>query len=594
MYLTFINLIYLYNTFLCCRPVSTLYEEKFGGDRNMFTVGMYCTRMMARSIRIGLVVDCTALDLEEFEPLPVTTKPSAAATSSRTSAAAARRNGGNSNNNNAAKDPRVRYFHNPSEWDDYDVEYHRMLPPPPPPVNDNSKNDTVAPKVLNDFFQIISNFQKSINANKNDTTTTHIALFDSRGGLGAAAYLAASYMCHTLKAPVHAAIEALKEGSPPQPLPDNDPNIKWGLCDVRLVKDLQSRYMGRKEIVMEGKVPTWWWALDEEEDDDEEEDGDGESTSNNGKKRKREEESIIVPPHESAATAANGTKRPHVNNESGGNSNNTLHPRLPKEALEPIPNDSPKYTRAMTVLTQLTQTTPQPAESIANMLPLKPELDVSNNSADDTTIQSIKSNPNGYKVTWLSKGRRGLLLILSEAVFFIEQQASSIQVSQVTSMKFPTPQDSKKSQHRTLLDVVLVTDIEKGSPTHRFYALDILCIEGGRVWHKPREQRWKFLNEGVVLPRKKEEAKQKQQQPQQQHDHIYAKEPIKIRAKEYFPMKKLAFVMKDVCAGVAHEANGIRVVPMGEYGLDKKDSATAVIWKRGGDVGEEKLISLLG
>ena len=76
----------------------------------MFTVGMYCTRMMARSVRIGLVVDCTALDLTEFEPLPVTKRSNNAATS-RTSAAVARRNG-NSNNNSAAKDPRVRYFHN--------------------------------------------------------------------------------------------------------------------------------------------------------------------------------------------------------------------------------------------------------------------------------------------------------------------------------------------------------------------------------------------------------------------------------------------------------------------------------------------------
>jgi len=564
----------------------------------MFTVGMYCTRMMARSIRIGLVVDCTALDLEEFEPLPAT-KQSNNAASSRTSAAAARRNG-NSNNNSAAKDPRVRYFHNPSEWDDFDVEYHRMMPPP---VDSNSSNNAstgndepVAPKILNDFFRVISNFQKSVNSSSNDTTTTHIALFDSRGGLGAAAYLAAAYMCHTLKAPVHAAIQAVKEGTPPQPSPDNDPSVKWGLCDVRLVKDLQSRFMGRKEIVMEGKVPTWWWALDEEEDGEEEEedDGDGESTSNDGKK-KRKRESIIIPPHESATTAANGTKRPRIDNESGGNSSNTLHPRLPTEALEPIPIGSPKYIRAVTVLTQLApQATPQPTDSIPSVLPLKPELDVSNNSADNTTIQSIKSNSSEYKVTWLSKGRRGLLLILSEAVFFVEQQSSSMQVSQVTSMKFPTPQDSKKSQHRTLLDVVLVIDVEKGSPTHRFYALDILCIEGGRVWHKPWEQRWKFLNEGVVLPRKKEEAKQ-QQQPQQQHGHIYSKEPIKLRAKEYFPMRKLAFVMKDVCAGVAHDANGIRVVPMGEYGIgDKKDSAMAVVWKKGGDVGDEKLVSLLG
>lgn len=559
----------------------------------MFTVGMYCTRMMARSKRIGLVVDCTALDLTEFEPLPVT-KRSTTAASSRTSAATARRNGGN-NNNSAAKDPRVRYFHNPSEWDDFDVDYHRMVPPPVD-NNNNDNNETstgnagpVAPKVLNEFFKVISKFQKSVNSN--DTTTTHIALFDSRGGLGAAAYLAAAYMCHTLRAPVHAAIEAVKEGTPPQPSPENDPNVKWGLCDVRLVKDLQSRFMGRKEIVMEGKVPTWWWALDEEEEDEDE--GEGGTSNNDGTKKRKREESIIIPPHEPVATVSNGTKRPRIDNGSVGNGKNILHPRLPTDALEPIPNGSPKYIRATTVLHQLTQATPQPTDSNPSTLPLKPELELSNNSADNATIQSIKSNPNGFKVTWLSKGRRGLLLILSEAVFFVEQQSSSIQVSQVTTMRFPTPQDSKKSQHRTLLDVVLVTDIEKGPPTHRFYALDILCIEGGRVWHKPWEQRWKFLNEGVVLPRKKDEAKQRQQPPQQ-HGHVYAKEPIKLRAKEYFPMSKMAFVMKDVCAGVAHEADGIRVVPMGEYGIgDKKDSGMAVVWRRGGNVGDEKLVSLL-
>jgi len=45
----------------------------------------------------------------------------------------------------------------------------------------------------------------------------HIAIYDSRGGLGAAAYLSAAYVCHhSLKVPVHAAIEALKEGTPTQ------------------------------------------------------------------------------------------------------------------------------------------------------------------------------------------------------------------------------------------------------------------------------------------------------------------------------------------------------------------------------------------
>ena len=107
------------------------------------------------------------------------------------------------------------------------------------------------------------------------------------------------------------------------------------------------------------------------------------------------------------------------------------------------------------------------------------------------------------------------------------------------------------------------------------------------VWHKHWEHRWRFLNEGVLIPRKKDES-------QKTTGHVYAKEPIRIRAKEYFPMSKLEFVMKDVCKGVSHEAEGVRVVSMGEYGIggERKDS-TAVVWRRGCDVDDEQFKSLL-
>ena len=67
------------------------------------------------------------------------------------------------------------------------------------------------------------------------------------------------------------------------------------------------------------------------------------------------------------------------------------------------------------------------------------------------------------------------------------------------------------NQHRTLLDVVLVKDVEKQANntnkiTYRFYVIDALCIEGGRVWHKPLELRCRYLNDSVLLPRKKDEA----------------------------------------------------------------------------------------
>eukprot|EP00970_Alexandrium_tamarense_P001623 scaffold193_cov203-Alexandrium_tamarense.AAC.3 len=603
-------------------------QHNVTGDRNMFTVNMYCSRMAARSIRVGLVIDCTALDLEEFEPLPEAPTPVATI--------------GNKKKASRFKpatnklDRRVRYFHNPSEWDDYDVEYHRLMPPKvaKPSLSDiadgtdgdnddktnDTKNEPLAPQVIPEFIQIVTKFiQKSRSATNNNTSTTHISLFDSRGGLGAASYLAAAYMCHSMKAPVHAAFEAVKEGSPAQPLP-SDVDRKWGLCDVRLVKDLQERYKGRKEIVIEGGVPKWWWALEDEEEEEEDdaedgkqsanEEGGGETTKESSVKRKRSEgETIIIPSCESTTSEIeeeDTSKRLRTNEDMPPpNNTSTMFPVLPKEVLEPVAKDSPKWTRAVTVLAQLTQS-PQSVTyntTLLEKLPLKPEVDASSLVSSDASegngsnnlLQLIKCNQEGYKVTWLStKGRRGLLLILTEAVFFIEQGSSSVSVSIVTNIMFPSPKDLQKQQHRTLLDVVLVHDVEKNNKCHRFYALDILCIEGGMVWHKPFDQRWRYLSDGVLIPRKKDEASQ------QHSTHVYAKEAIKIRAKEYFPIRKLGYVMKDVCAGVGHDAEGVRIVPTGAYGIGGSNSNNGgseeektVVWKRGGNFDEKQLISML-
>jgi hypothetical protein len=178
-------------------------------------------------------------------------------------------------------------------------------------------------------------------------------------------------------------------------------------------------------------------------------------------------------------------------------------------------------------------------------------------------------------------------------------------------MKFPSPRDYAKTQHRTLLDVVLVRDVEGADrrSTYRFYALDVLCVEGGTVWQKSWDQRWRFLNEGVLIPRKMDEALQLQRRGQHQSSpasHVYSEETIKIRAVEYFPMKKLGFVMRDVCDGVGHEAGGVRVVPVGRYGIGGDDGSSgadgggaptaptsALIWKRGCRVDDGRLRALL-
>ena len=359
---------------------------------------------------------------------------------------------------------------------------------------------------------------------------------------------------------------------------------------MRLIKDLQTRFQGRKEIVFDGGTPSWWFAMEEDEDGDEEDEDTKDKGDNDDSNRKRKrEESIVIPPCESANEDDSSTTK-----RSRSDDNETF-PKLPNEVLQPISNDSGKYNRAISVLTQMTTppTSPSSDQKPMSALPLKSEVDISDSNTNSTDLLPfIKSNQEKYKVTWLStKGRRGLLLILTEAVFFIEQSTPSISISIVTNMKFPSPKDLSKLQHRTLLEVVLVEDM-KNKSTYRFYVQDILCIEGGMVYHKPLAQRLRYLNDGVLMPRKKDETLQQHSE----QTNVYANEQIKIRAKEYFPMKKIGFVMKDVCSGVGHDAEGIRVVPVGEYGIGEScddSKTTAVVWRKERDVDGEKFKSLL-
>ena len=103
------------------------------------------------------------------------------------------------------------------------------------------------------------------------------------------------------------------------------------------------------------------------------------------------------------------------------------------------------------------------------------------------------------------------------------------------------------------------------------------------MWHKPLELRCRYLNDGVLLPRKKDEASLALSAASSLHAHNYSKEPIKIRANEYFPMKKIEYVVKEVCRGVGHEANGVRIVPVGEYYEEMGGERNmACIWRSGG------------
>jgi len=511
-------------------PASSLYEEKYGGDRNVFTVPMYAARMMAKKIHVGCVVDCTALDLEAFEPLSDTSKGT------------------------------VRYFHDTLEWDDFDIDYTRLknpsksrgaadapLSPTAAAASGATPNSIPSKSTVDKFFSLCSSHWSS-------RSGTYIALFDSRGGYGVAAYLCARYMCEKMRAPVHVALASLKEVAKP-----------CGLADDTLIRDLQIRYKGRTEWKLEN-IPSWWWPVDDDDDDVEEEADDRDNI--NSKKRAKPSENelaVVIPPSGklekgSGMLEGQGAIPPEKKQKASG----PAQPIVPQ--LHQVAPDSPKHERAIAVASQLTA------------CPCKESLPFSHEKrlVSTDTLASVLSHRK-YKVTWRSKGRRGLLLILNEGVYFLEGNGSApVTVSIVKSgMKFPVPTDLAKSQHRTLLDGVLVHDKEGGSLVPRYYASDILCHMGGILAAKPFAQRIKYLLDGVIMARKKDAR------------HDYSKEAIKIRAKEYFDVSRLEFVLNDVTRGVAHESNGVVFVPLeGKY----QGGDDFVAWERNGKVSEQSLV----
>ncbi len=488
-------------------PMSTVYEEKYG-DRNVFTVPMYVQRLIAKkSIAVGLAVDCAALDLHCFDP--------------------------------DSKTDTKYYIHNPNEWDDFDIDYCQIANDKPAP--NGTSQCIIQSGTIQQFLTTCIDFWK-------DNPTLHICLFDARGGNGAAAFLAAYYLCHKWKAPVHSALSLIEKASP------NSNAIAKGLYDVDLIKQLQSTFKGRKELTFDySNVPSWWFVQGEDDP--------------------LSKSSVTIP-----AIAGYNSKRTSEAFDAPAAKSARVESSLPIESLS---SGSQRYTRAITVLKQLLSIT----EKDVTRLPMKQEKNMTEGSVDTISSNGIDK----YKVTWRSKGRKGFLLFLSDGVFFFENTNDGVQVSTLTCpLYLPNPQKLNMVQHRTLLDVTLVMDQEqaKQPATPRFLINDILVHMGGIVMNKPFHQRQKFIMDGVILIRKKTTT-----------IWGYNKEKIRIRAKEYFDLKKFDFVWKQVRTVQMHETDGTEILCITDKYRDTGECALMICpasQDKDFEAGRTKLMGVLG
>lgn len=453
------------------------------------------------------------------------------------------------------------YFHNTEEWDEFDIHYVPLT----------SDNDSHVPS-----DQVIQKFIDTCNTQWKERPNTHIAVFDCCGGLGAAAFLVVCYMVDKLKAPLHVALAAIAEVSFP------------GIFDEILLRKLQARFKGKKELVVP-KAPIW--AIDIEDDDDE------------------EETSITILPFDKQQAAAvttedSNTKRlKTAQDELASNKTRESLPTSPTIAgLEYCAPDSAKYQRATSVLQQLVGITSTGSDDAKSLIfP----------GCQHYTLTSIDFKGKGegaqitklHNVTWNPVGRRGLLLLLTDGVFFIEPNTSStnisnnngINVSLAHGMFFPSPKDLTKPQHRTLLDGILVFDKEGEKTTQlvpRYLASDILVHEGGMLLHKPFTHRIKYVLDGVYGVRKRHYASRKTREVEEGC--------FRFRVKDTFELRKTKYLLSNsFLTQVTHPLDGLQFIPLDEpYRLNAGEKTCSgninskqfVVWKKSDGIVPETLL----
>ena len=443
-------------------PMSTVYEDKFGGDRYQFQVSMFLQRMMSKGVAVEMVIDCSALDIKAFER-DVSSDETSKSKSLNLYAS------GTSN-------VPVKYMHNINEWKEWDVDYVRLAPTT---LNDDGTDCVPSEDIIREFIRVASKHWLA-------RPKSYIAIFDCRAGMGTAAFLAASYMCSQLRAPVHVAVASIKDTQAP------------GIFDHNLLADLQFRYKGKRDIAVPS-LPEWLVKVIRTKK---------ESSENIQKISAHVDKTIKQSPMSTLEMPPPPPKRNKKN--------------IP---IEKLPDTSSKYLRAITVLKQLTighvkdPTWPFPLQSCA----------LSN------SILMRKDFSKQHYVTWSAKGRRGLMLFLSDGAFFIERRSAGIDISFLVGMWVPSLTDVGKPQHRTLLDGIIVIDKEtsgEGSKEiSRYLIFDVLAHEGGILTQKPFTSRVRYIQDGVIGAQKR--AISAGRFPTSANDNI------RLRYKDHFELKKV-------------------------------------------------------
>jgi len=154
-----------------------------------------------------------------------------------------------------------------------------------------------------------------------------------------------------------------------------------------------------------------------------------------------------------------------------------------------------------------------------------------------------------YYASEKSDGYRYLLLILNNGVFLID---ALFRVRNAPMMRFPS-RLTMTPQHHTLLDGEMVQDrMDDSKFTLRFLIHDVLTYNGNNVMKQKLPDRLKIIQNDIIWPRKNDTNK----------SHDYSKEPFGVRLKDYYELRHLPFLVKEVIPSLPHPNEGLVFTPL--------------------------------
>ncbi|ETV95534.1 hypothetical protein H310_10979 [Aphanomyces invadans] len=445
------------------------------------------------------------------------------------------------------------YYHERGEWNDWDVEYVKLLADPDADAgHDASPTDIVPSK------SFVGKFLQSVQQHfAGDRRDENIAVFGARG-YNTAAFLIVCYLVELKGMSLNDALETYKRSNP------------MGIYSTPCLEGLYKRYYSTLKPqglrIRRSDPPSW----DPVAVDD--------SPEVVGADILTDEDMAHPFVRSSHAPPPSAPVQPHHAPPNAASASATSHQLSYRPAVAPVfrmPEAKKAPTKKRKIRTWEDEVEPfafgqaVPVASAEHERLVAVIAELTGGASDgfpgceatSLTMIHIRDPAKGelgtltkeYLVTWRARGKRCLILALKDANYLVSRAMTFTKIN----VKFPRKRALHENTDKTLVDGVLVEDRDgDNGVVLRFLAFDVIAWEGSPVYKSKLEKRLQCLQNEIILPRKADRALEG------------AEETFRVRMKDHFRLEKTEHLLRNFIPKVTHNVEGLIFTPkQAAYGV---------------------------